>query len=67
MKVKELITRLQACDPESIVVVDGYEGGVTELEAVTETTVGPYPEEAWYYGEYEAGEGTTPATYLSRA
>lgn len=36
MKVKDLILRLQACDPDLMVVVDGYEGGLTELENLTD-------------------------------
>ena len=31
MKVKDLIEKLQAIDPELMVVRDGYEGGVTEV------------------------------------
>ncbi len=34
MKVKDLILHLNECDPESMVVVDGYEGGVTELRNI---------------------------------
>ena len=34
MKVKDLILRLQACNPDNVVVINGYEGGVTELKSV---------------------------------
>lgn len=34
MRVSALIAILQTCDPEALVVVDGYEGGVCELERV---------------------------------
>jgi hypothetical protein len=39
MKVKHLILNLQQCDPEAIVVVDGYEGGVSELKRTVEVEI----------------------------
>jgi len=53
MKVKELIERLQALDPELMVVRAGYEGGVTEVGQVTIITVALNVNEEWYYGEHE--------------
>lgn len=53
MKVKELMETLQKIDPETLVLVDGYEGDyntpkTTEIIEVFETK-----ESAWYYGNYK--------------
>ena len=53
MKVKDLIEKLQAVDPELMVVRDGYEGGVTEVEYVVVEEVALNVNEVWYYGEHE--------------
>jgi len=53
MKVKDLIEKLQAVDPELMVVRDGYEGGVTEVEYVVVEGVALNVNEAWYYGKHE--------------
>ena len=53
MKVKELIEKLQALDPELLVVVDGYEGGVKEAGYVELETVVLNVHKEWYYGEHE--------------
>jgi hypothetical protein len=53
MKVKELIEILQKEDPETLVVVCGYEGGYsTPKSAKTINITGPH-DNAWYYGEYD--------------
>jgi len=53
MKAKELIELLQKVDPETLVVVCGYEGGYsTPKSAKTITITGPH-DNAWYYGEYD--------------
>jgi hypothetical protein len=53
MKAKELIEILQKLDPETLVLVNGYEDGYaiptgTKLMEVC----GPFKRE-WYYGEYD--------------
>lgn len=53
MKVKELITQLQAIDPELTVMRDGYEGGVTEATQADVVTVALNVNTSWYYGEHE--------------
>lgn len=54
MKVKELILRLQGCDQEAMVVVDGYEGGFTELVKVTDRLpIALNVNRESYYGEHE--------------
>jgi len=53
MKAKELIERLQTLDPETLILVDGYEGGYALPAGTKEIKVcGPFKRE-WYYGEYD--------------
>jgi hypothetical protein len=53
MKAKELIEQLQKLDPETIVLVDGYEGGYAVPIGTKQMEVcGPFERE-WYYGEYD--------------
>jgi hypothetical protein len=52
MKVKDLITKLQQCDPEHIVVVDGYETGYDSVDELLTMKVLPAKEKNWYDGEY---------------
>jgi hypothetical protein len=53
MKVKELMGWLQALDPELMVVVDGYEGGVKEATYVELETIALNVNDEWYYGSHE--------------
>jgi len=53
MKVKELIEKLQAVDPELMVVRDGYEGGVCEVMDFSTQTVVLKANADWYYGDHE--------------
>jgi hypothetical protein len=53
MKVKELIEILQKEDPETLVVVDGYEGDYTTPRNTHQFHV-KEQEAEWYYGEYES-------------
>jgi hypothetical protein len=65
MNVSELIEELKKYDPNTIVVVRGYEDGCNEIKEVSPTKVRPYPDPTWYYGEYEDHEeGQTAAVYL---
>jgi hypothetical protein len=57
MKVKELITQLQAFDPELMVVVSGYEGGVNEVTQTESVTVALNVNTSWYYGSHEVVYG----------
>jgi hypothetical protein len=59
MKVKELIEKLQALDPEHMVVVDGYEGGVGELKEISTVCLSLNVNDAWYYGEHELCDEST--------
>jgi hypothetical protein len=53
MKIKDLILELQKHDPESLVVVNGYEGGVEEVETVRQVIIAFNINESWYYGSHE--------------
>jgi hypothetical protein len=53
MKVKELIEILQKEDPETLVLVDGYEGGYASIDSIHEKYVGAPLVREWYYGEYD--------------
>jgi len=58
MKVKELIETLSQLDPELMVVVAGYEGGVDEMDKYELCDVELCDVELnvnteWYYGKHE--------------
>ena len=53
MKVKELIEKLKSCDPELMVVVNGYEGGVNEAENAAQVKIKLDKNPEWYYGTHE--------------
>ena len=53
MKVKELIEKLQEFNPELMVVVSGYEGGVSEATQNELVTIALNVNTKWYYGEHD--------------
>jgi hypothetical protein len=54
MKVKELINFLETQDPDSLVVVDGYEGNYNTPSTIKEITIcGPFEDTQWYMGRYK--------------
>lgn len=53
MNVKELIEKLSTLNPDVMVVVSGYEGGVDELLFVTTEVVELNVNSTWYYGRHE--------------
>ena len=54
MTVRELIELLSEFRPDARVMVDGYEGGVAELDRVTmQNVLVNYHEGLWYYGPHE--------------
>ena len=53
MKVKELIEKLSQLDPELMVVVHGYEGGVDEVTDYGLCDIELNVNTAWYYGKHE--------------
>ena len=53
MKVKELIEKLSQLDPELMVVVAGYEGGVDEMDKFELCNIELNVNDDWYYGKHE--------------
>ncbi len=68
MNVKALIAELQKYDEDLLVVVDGYEGGVTENFNFLEENIDTNVNKAWYYGESEISDSKEmmPVLYLQR-
>ncbi len=61
MKVKELIEALSQLDPELMVVVAGYEGGVDEIDKFEMCDIELNVNTEWYYGKHEIlAEGDNP-------
>jgi len=56
MKVKELIEKLQLCDPSLMVIVSGYEGGVDEAKQAGQVRVKLNAHNEWYYGKHEVAD-----------
>ena len=53
MKVKDLIQELQKLDPELLVVVAGYEGGVDELKNLTQYKIELDAHKDWaFFGDH---------------
>ena len=53
MKAKELIEILEKLDPETLVLVNGYEAGYSTPIGTKQIEVcGPFKRQ-WYYGEYD--------------
>jgi len=53
MKVKELIEQLQKFDPETLVMVDGYEGGYSDISDIYKVPIKLNYHKHWYYGKHE--------------
>lgn len=53
MKVKEMIELLKTKDQEMIVLIDGYEDGLTENIIIEENKIVKNINKEWYYGEHE--------------
>jgi hypothetical protein len=53
MKVKELIETLSQLDPELMVAIIGYEGGVDEVSRYELCDVELNVNTDWYYGKHE--------------
>ena len=70
MKVSELIEQLKAMPQDAMVVVDGYEGGLTTLEQCEEVTALLNRNTDWWYGKHEScginDDGAVVVCYLPR-
>lgn len=53
MTVKQLIEKLQQYNPETMVVVNGYEGGVNACSVCREELIKLGVNSEWYYGNHE--------------
>jgi len=53
MKVKELIEKLSQLDPELMVVVHGYEGGVNNIDKCILCDIELNVNTEWYYKKHE--------------
>jgi hypothetical protein len=53
MTVKQLIEELQQYNPETMVVVNGYEGGVNACSSCKERFIKTGVNSEWYYGNHE--------------
>ena len=61
MKVKKLIELLSQMNPELLVVVAGYEGGVDEMDKFEMCDIELNVNTEWYYGKHEIlAEGDKP-------
>jgi len=52
MKIKELVHALQQHDAESLVFVNGYEGGACRVLGIYAVTVSLNAHKEWYYGAH---------------
>lgn len=56
MNVKQLIKKLESCDPSAMVVISGYEGGYNEAVACHEIGLKLNADAKWYDGKYDMVE-----------
>jgi Ni,Fe-hydrogenase I large subunit len=60
MNVKQLIEKLSAYDPETMVIRSGYEGGVTEVTEIDKRKIKLNVNHQWWYGKHEIAIGSDP-------
>lgn len=55
MNVQQLIEKLKEHPPEMRVIVDGYEGGYTELESLkpTQIRLNVHSKDDWWFGRHD--------------
>lgn len=53
MKIKDLIEKLSKYDPETLVMVEGYEAGVDYPGEPYETPIRLNQNDEWFYGKHE--------------
>lgn len=67
MTVKELIEKLNTFDQDMIVLVNGYEGGLSDISKIEATKVNLNVNKEDYLGPHEESpKGSTSAVYISR-
>ena len=58
MTVQELIDQLSQLDPNTLIMIDGYEGGISEIKSIDDAPIVlNYNSEPWY-GPHEYLENT---------
>lgn len=58
MTVQELINQLSQLDPNQLVLVDGYEGGFTDIKSITDEKIVLNYYNDWWEGPHEILERT---------
>ena len=58
MIIFELIQQLQTLDPETKIVIRGYEDGYNDILTVRTVKIKPIVDAYWYLGEYEDSKDT---------
>ncbi len=64
MTVKELIQQLQKCDPETLILVDGYESGFSDISKIREIKVELNVHTEEYNGPHEETDKSNTKAYL---
>jgi hypothetical protein len=68
MKVKDLIAALQQFDPDDMVVVNGYEGGLDEVRRVYGLRVKINYHRSEYFGPHEPNDsGNANVVYVGKS
>jgi len=60
MTAQELIDKLKTYPPETMVVVDGYEGGCGEPTEISLINIKLNQNTEWYYGKHEVASKDKP-------
>jgi hypothetical protein len=60
MTVQELIKILETLNPETRVVVKGYEGGVDDVQSVASVLIALNQNTEWYYGKHGIANSYEP-------
>jgi hypothetical protein len=60
MTIRELIESLSKFDPDTPVVVRGYEGGYNDIMEIEETSMQLNVNRVWYYGAHREKDNQEP-------
>jgi hypothetical protein len=58
MTISELMQKLKTLDPETKIVIRGYEDGYNDILTVRTVKIKPIVDAYWYLGEYEDSKDT---------
>ena len=62
MQVSELIEQLKQLPLDAKVIVDGYEGGFSDIKRIALQPIRPYPNSDGLFGPYAEPDAKHPAT-----